>query len=95
LNPAIKQGKVLRNVATLVDPPKKARRDLQPLSADQARELVAGTEADLLGPLYALAIATGMRQPTAPQWRAMATPSASYATRQASLQTEARLVGCW
>ena len=68
----MKQGKVIRNVATLVDAPTKARVELHPLTADQARHLVAGTagdptaeppiEPDRLHALYAVAIATGMRQ---------------------------------
>ena len=72
LGRALKQGRVLRNVATLVDPPAKAHRELQPLTAEQARQLLAGTAGDLTADppvpadrfhaLYALALATGMRQ---------------------------------
>jgi integrase len=62
LGRAYKSGRVLRNVATLVDPPAKARREMPPLSADQARAFLEATASDRLGPLYALAIATGMRQ---------------------------------
>jgi integrase len=62
LGRALKARRVLRNVATLVDPPAKARREMRPLTADQARQLLDATADDRLGPLYALAIATGMRQ---------------------------------
>lgn len=62
LGRALKQGRVIRNVATLVDPPAKVRRELRPLTADQARQLVEGTAEDRLGALYAVAIATGLRQ---------------------------------
>lgn len=72
LGRALKQGRVLRNVATLVDPPSRVRRELHPLSAEQARKLIDGTAGDptadppvppdRLHALYALAVATGMRQ---------------------------------
>ncbi len=62
LGRALKRGRVLRNVATLVDPPAKARRELRPLSAEDARAFLEATADDRLGPLYALAIATGLRQ---------------------------------
>lgn len=59
---ALKDGKVVRNVAVLVDPPRRVRPELFPLTADQARRLLEGTAGDRLGPLYAVAVATGMRQ---------------------------------
>jgi integrase len=62
LGRALKQGKVTRNVATLVDAPKKARPDLQPLSGEQVRQLITATAEHRYGPLFALAISTGMRQ---------------------------------
>jgi integrase len=62
LGRALKAGRVLRNVATLVDPPAKARREMRPLTAEQARTLLEATAGDHLGPLYAVAVATGMRQ---------------------------------
>lgn len=72
LGRALKQGKVVRNVATLVDAPAKVRRELRPLTAEQARGLIAGTAGDPTAEppvprdrqhaLYALAVATGMRQ---------------------------------
>jgi integrase len=62
LGRALKGGRVLRNVATLVDLPAKARHELRPLTAEQARSFLGATAGDRLGPLYALAITTGMRQ---------------------------------
>jgi integrase len=62
LGRALKSGIVLRNVATLVDPPAKARREPHPLTADQARAFLDATRDDRLGPLYVLALATGLRQ---------------------------------
>jgi integrase len=62
LGRGLKEGRVMRNVATLVDPPAKVRHELQPLTGAEARSLIAGTAEDRNGPLYALAITTGMRQ---------------------------------
>ena len=62
LGRALKNGRVVRNVAMLVEPPAKVRRELHPLEADQVRALLASVTEDRLGPLYAAAVATGMRQ---------------------------------
>ena len=73
LGRALKLGKVHRNVATLIDPPAKSRKDLQPLSADQVRALMASLQpgvdeagnvvrAHRLGTLFLTAVATGLRQ---------------------------------
>jgi integrase len=62
LGRAVKSGKVSRNVATLVDPPAKARVQLHPLTADEARRFLASVAGGRLGPLYTVAIATGARQ---------------------------------
>jgi integrase len=59
---AVKTGRVHRNVATLVDVPSKVRHEMHPLEGDQVRHLLAATKDDPNGALYALAIATGMRQ---------------------------------
>lgn len=40
LGRALKDELVLRNVATLVDPPRKARPEMHPLTADQARQFL-------------------------------------------------------
>jgi integrase len=58
----LKAGRIIRDVATLVDPPAKARSELHPMTLDQALHFLAATADDRSGPLYSLAIATGMRQ---------------------------------
>lgn len=62
LGRAVKLGLVPRNVASIVDAPRKARPAIHPLTADQVRTLLAATSADRLGPLYAVAVGLGMRQ---------------------------------
>ncbi len=62
LSQAERWGLVPRNVATLVDPPRIARRTVSTLSPDQTRALLEAAEADRLGALYVLAVTTGMRQ---------------------------------
>jgi integrase len=62
LGRALKQGKVRRNVCTLIDPPARSRRELRPLSRDEARALLAGIRGDRLEALYVTALGTGLRQ---------------------------------
>ncbi len=70
LGRALRRGHVQRNVATLIDPPTRDRRERQPLTAEQARSFLAslagdpdnGVPADRLEALYRLAIASGLRQ---------------------------------
>jgi integrase len=62
LEQAVKWRLVERNVAKLADPPRLARVPVQPLSAEQARLLIEHCRDDRLGPLFQVAIATGMRQ---------------------------------
>ena len=62
LGQALKWGLVSRNVATLVDPPRAAKKPVAPLTAEQARALIAHTADDRLGPLFHVAIASGLRQ---------------------------------
>jgi integrase len=62
LGRALKQGKVLRNVATLIDPPAKVRREQQPLTREQLAAFLAGIRGDRLEALYVTALGTGLRQ---------------------------------
>ena len=62
LGRALKSGRVVRNVATLVDPPARVRHEPRPLTAEQAGALLDATAGDRLAALYALALATGLRQ---------------------------------
>jgi integrase len=59
---ALREGKVLRNVATLVDPPPKVHRELRPLSREQVRVFLDGVQGDRLEALYVTALGTGLRQ---------------------------------
>lgn len=62
LGRAVKDGVVHRNVAELVDPPRKSTVEMRPLTGEQVRHFLDATADDRFGPLYALAVATGMRQ---------------------------------
>ena len=62
LGRALKHRYVLRNVAALIDPPARARHELQPMSAEQARAFLASLRGDRLEALYRLAITSGLRQ---------------------------------
>ena len=62
LGRALKLGKVARNVATLIDPPAKARREMRPLTREQVHGFLDAVREDRLGLLYTVAVSTGMRQ---------------------------------
>lgn len=62
LGRAAKEGKVVRNVATLVDAPARSTPEIRPLSTAQVRTFLAATAGDRHAALYVTAIATGMRQ---------------------------------
>ena len=62
LGQALREGKVLRNVATLVDAPAKAQREIHPLSREQVRTFLEGVGGDRLEALYVTALGTGLRQ---------------------------------
>jgi integrase len=62
LGRALKSGRVVRNVCTLVDPPSKDRRELRPLTRDESRALLAGVRGVRLEALYVTALGTGLRQ---------------------------------
>jgi integrase len=62
LGQALKWGLVSRNVATLVDPPRSTKQPVKPLTAEQVRQFIAHSASDRLGPLFHVAITTGLRQ---------------------------------
>jgi integrase len=62
LGQALKWGLVTRNVATLVEPPKSRRAEVQPFSEEEARALLAAARGDRLEALYAVALTLGLRQ---------------------------------
>jgi integrase len=62
LKTAERWGLASRNVAKLVDPPRVPRHEIAPLTQEQAGQLLAAAGDDRLYALYALALATGLRQ---------------------------------
>jgi integrase len=62
LGQAYRWGLVAQNVATLVERPKAARQEVQPLSPEQARALLAAVQGDRLEALYSVALAVGLRK---------------------------------
>ena len=62
LKQALRWDLVPRNVAEAVDPPKVPKKDVFPLSPDQARAFLEAARGNRLEALYVLAIHTGMRQ---------------------------------
>ena len=49
-------------MATLIDPPRCRQAEIQPLTPDQARTLLAATKGHRLGALVSVALACGLRQ---------------------------------
>ena len=62
LRDAERDGIVARNVAALARPPRLVRHELRVLTAAETRQLLEGTVDDALGPLFAVAAVTGLRQ---------------------------------
>ena len=62
LGRAAKSGRVVRNVATLVDAPAKADHQIEPLSVEQVAAFLDEVRDDRLRALYVAAIGLGMRQ---------------------------------
>ena len=61
LGQSLKWDLVVRNMATLTEPPHSVRTPVEPLNATQVAQLLAATKDDPLGPLIHVAIATGLR----------------------------------
>jgi len=62
LGQAVDWNLVPRNVAALAKPPRVARREVEVLSPDEVRTLIAAVRGDRWEALIATALATGMRQ---------------------------------
>lgn len=62
LKQAVRWRLVPRNVCEDVDPPRALRKEVRPLTAEQARSLLEAASSDPLEALYVLAVTTGMRQ---------------------------------
>ena len=62
LGQAARWGLVVRNVVSLVTPPRLERREMTTLSPEQVRNLLDAATGGRLEALYVLAVTTGMRQ---------------------------------
>lgn len=62
LRDAQEAGLVTRNVAALAKPPVLDRPEMRALSGDEVRRLLAETADDPMGPLWAVAVGTGLRR---------------------------------
>ncbi len=62
LDEAVKLGWVARNVADVVKPPRWKPREMETWSAEEARRFTAVAHASIYGPIWQLALATGMRR---------------------------------
>jgi integrase len=62
LDQAARWGMVARNVAALVDAPRKARHEMRTLTTEEAQRLLTAAAGRRLEALYVLAVTTGMRQ---------------------------------
>ena len=62
LNTALKMQMIERNAAALADPPRQPKSHVHPLSAEQSRGFLVFSRDDRLGPLFAAALSTEMRQ---------------------------------
>jgi len=59
---AVKDGQIPRNVATLVDPPRVPKREVQAFDPEQARAFLEAARTSRLEAAYTSAVAVGMRQ---------------------------------
>ena len=62
LKDAVRLQLLARNVADAAIPPRQVKSEIEPLTQDQMRSLLAASKSDRLHALYVLAITTGMRQ---------------------------------
>lgn len=62
LTHALRRHLVERNEAALASPPRLVQQEIQPLSPDEIKSLLAQVRHDRLNALYVLALATGMRE---------------------------------
>jgi integrase len=62
LGRAVETGAAVRNVAKIAKGPRRVKYEIPRLSREQARAVLDATADDRLGPLFAVAIATGARQ---------------------------------
>ena len=61
LHDAQRDGLITRNAAGLARPPRAERKEMRALSPVEVRTLIAATKDDEFGPIYALAVGSGLR----------------------------------
>jgi integrase len=61
LNKAVRWGLIARNVATLVDPPRVAHREVRVLSPEETLRLLDASRGEAIEGLIVLAVSTGLR----------------------------------
>lgn len=62
LEDALQMGLVSRNVSEMLKPPKRAHREMMPLSVIEVRRFLDAVAGDRFEALYVLALSTGMRE---------------------------------
>jgi integrase len=62
LNHALARGQVQRNVATLIEPPRRAQPEVRPLTPEQAAAFLSAARGDRLEARFGVALAHGLRQ---------------------------------
>jgi integrase len=62
LNTALRWRLVVRNAATLVDPPRTVAHEIHPLMPEQAQQLLAAAQSHRLGSLITVALSCGLRR---------------------------------
>lgn len=62
LGTALRWGLVQRNVATLVDPPRAVKREVQPFTAEQARHFLTACQGHRMEAIFVVALLEGLRQ---------------------------------
>tara|TARA_Y100001936_G_scaffold249986_1_gene301633 strand:+ start:509 stop:1624 length:1116 start_codon:yes stop_codon:yes gene_type:complete len=62
LNQAMKRGKIFRNVASLVSPPKKQLTEMKTLSNIESKKLLDAAKNEKLESLFTLALTSGLRR---------------------------------
>lgn len=88
---ALRDGRVRRNVASLVKPPEAERPEMRSLSAGEVSRLLEATRDDAFGPLFALAVSSGLRlgELVALRWTDVDMEGRSLTVNQAAYRTDA------
>lgn len=94
LGRAVKWELVARNVAELVDGPTVERKEVKPITREDAAKLLAAARGDRLEALYSVALALGLRQGEALglQWADVDLEGGVLHVRQQLLRTKGKLV---